>query len=60
MIHMLGLTQAVLGEVPTHERLHGYVKKQNVAADMAAITEAEEVKRKKLALERSYSEHRKL
>lgn len=60
MLHMLDLTQAVMdASAPTHERLHGYVTKKEVAAKDKIMAEAQEMKRRRDVLERSFSEHRK-
>ena len=60
MLHMLNLTQAVMSQASsTHDRLHGYVKKQIVAAKDTELAEAEEKKRKKAALEKSFHNHRR-
>lgn len=60
MLHMLNLTQAVMSQASsTHDRLHGYVKKQIVAAKDTELAEAEEKKRKKASLERSFHNHRR-
>lgn len=45
--------------ISAHERLHSYVKKKDVVARQSEFEESEEIKRRKAALERSFSEHRK-